>query len=97
MAGELVPHPCDRREPLAPWKADHLYVGDEGMVLCGRCMGVESTYRPWCWSDLGPMRSDRSISLGPIEVERAPGTFITKGTMVVRCETDQYAARPERE
>ncbi len=94
---KALPRLCDLREPMHPWKADHLYVGDEGTILCGSCMGVESTYRPWCWSDLGPMGPDRSIPLGPFEVERGPGNFVTQGTMVARCETNQYAARPERE
>ena len=71
-------HPCDRRDALAPWKPDHLYVGDSGEILCGRCMGVESTFTPWAWSDLGPMGPDRSI--------RWEGTDL-------RCETDRYVFR----
>lgn len=98
MTGELAKaHPCDGREPMSPWQATHLYIGDDGQVLCGRCMGIESTYRPWCWSDLGPMAPDRSISLGPMLVERGPGNFVVQGTMTCRCETDQYAFRRERE
>ena len=99
MAGEHARrHPCDDgREPLQPWKANHLYVGDDGQILCGRCMGIESTYRPWCWSDLGPMRADRSIDLGPMLSERGPGNFVVQGTMIVRCETDTYAVPRERE
>jgi hypothetical protein len=89
MARELAKkHPCEIREPLHPWKATHLYIGDNGQVLCGRCMGVESTFRPWCWSDLGPMAPDRSITLGPTEVERGPGNFVIAGASVWRCETD---------
>jgi hypothetical protein len=73
-------HPCDRREALAPWKPDHLYIGDDGVVLCGRCMGVESTYTPWAWSDLGPMGPDRTL--------RYPGH-----PMDLRCETNRYVRR----
>jgi hypothetical protein len=63
-----------------------------------RCMGVESTFRPWCWSDLGPMAPDRSITLGPIEVERGPGNFVAMGVTVWRCETDPESfLRRERE
>ena len=72
-------HPCEGREALAPWRADHLYVDDSGEVLCGRCMGVESTYKPWCWSDLGMMGPDCSVTI--------------HGTLC-RCETDRYARRP---
>ena len=71
-------HPCDERDALAPWKPDHLYVGDDGRVLCGRCMGVESTFTPWAWSDLGPIGPDRSL--------RGEATGL-------RCETDRYVAR----
>ncbi len=71
-------HPCTRRQPLAPWKADHLYVGDSGEVLCGCCMGVESTYMPWAWSDLGPMDAERTVRVD---------------SLVLLCETDRYAVR----
>ena len=69
-------HPCTQRTPLAPWKADRLYVGDSGQVLCGGCMGIESTYVPWAWSDLGPMDAKRAV--------RVDG-------LTLRCETDRYA------
>ena len=71
-------HPCDGREALAPWQPDHLYVNDDGQILCGRCQGVESTYKPWAWSDLGPMNTDRSVTID--------------GTKH-RCETDRYTHR----
>jgi hypothetical protein len=86
-------HPCDRLEPMKPWQANHLYIGDSGQTLCGRCMGTESTYTPWAWSDLGPMGPDRSVTLGPMKLEIAPGHFVMQGPTKVRCETDQYAAR----
>jgi hypothetical protein len=66
---------CELRKASAPWQSNHLYVGDSGEVLCGNCMGIESTYTPWAWSDLGPMRLDRTIDWDG---------------MVVRCEMDQY-------
>ena len=69
---------CDMRKASAPWRSNHLYVGDSGEVLCGNCMGIESTYTPWAWSDLGPMTPDRTV---------------TWDGMVFRCETDQYANR----
>jgi hypothetical protein len=47
-------HPCDLRKPNAPWKDNHLYIGDTGEVLCGCSMGIESTYTPWAWSDSDP-------------------------------------------
>jgi len=75
------PHPCDLRKANAPWKANHLYIGDRGEVLCGTCMGIESTYTPWAWSDLGPMTPDRTV---------------TWDGMVFRCETDQYANRGDK-
>ncbi len=75
-------HPCDHRKAFAPWKSDHLYVGDSGEILCGRCMGIESTYAPWAWSDLGKMNPDRSVIL---MFEGRPTTY--------RCETDRFAAR----
>ncbi len=37
-----------------PWKASNLFIHDNGEVLCGDHMGVESTYQPQAWSDLGP-------------------------------------------
>ena len=80
MTSENRSHPCERREAFSPWKPDHLYVGDSGEILCGRCMGVESTFTPWAWSDLGPMGPDRTVSVA--------------GT-VLRCETDQYTVRHE--
>jgi hypothetical protein len=79
--------PCDRKAN-APWKPDHLYVGDNGEVLCGSCMGVESTYRPWCWSDLGEMRPDRSITYPPMLVGVGPGRLVPQGTTTYRCEND---------
>ena len=97
MARELAQNPCEGREPLQPWKANHLYVGDDGEILCGRCMGIESTYRTWCWSDLGPMGTDRSIDMGPMLTERGPEGFVARGAIIVRCETDRFASRPETE
>ena len=78
MSSNRSPHPCDGRAALAPWRADHLYVGDSGEVLCGRCLGIESTFTPWAWSDLGPMGPDRTVCW--------------EGS-VLRCETDRYARR----
>jgi hypothetical protein len=97
MARVHANHPCEGREPLKPWKANHLYIGDDGRVLCGRCMGVESTFRPWCWSDLGPKGADGSITLGPMLVERGPGNVVPMGTMTLRCEIDSYTYPRERE
>ena len=85
-------HPCDVRDALEPWKADHLYIGDDGEVLCGRCMGVESTYRPWCWSDLGRMDADRSVTRPPEYIDVAPGRSELVPSTAYRCETDRYAA-----
>src|SRR5216684_267800 len=82
-------HPCDRLEPMKPWVADHLYIGDSGQVLCGRCMGTESTYTPWAWSDIGRMAPDRTVTLGPMKLEIAPGHFVLQGPTKARCETDQ--------
>ena len=83
-------HPCEGREPLHPWRANHLYIGDDGRVLCGRCMGVESTYR------LGAMSPARSITVGPLVAERG-SQLVSMGPMTMRCETDAYAAPRERE
>ena len=41
-------------------------------------MGIESTYMPHAWSDLGPMRPDRTVDWDGL---------------IVRCETDRYAHR----
>ena len=81
MQATNTPHPCELRKPMKPWKANHLYVGDSGETLCGRCMGIESTYTPWAWSDLGPMRPDRTVDWDG---------------MIIRCETDRYAHRKPR-
>ena len=97
MARVHANHPCEGREPFEPWKANHLYIDDDGRVLCGRCMGVESTYRPWCWSDLGPMNPDRAITMGPMLVERGRGNVVPIGPMTLRCETDTYVVPRERE
>ena len=97
MARPLAPHPCDVRKPLHPWKGNHLYIGDDGEILCGRCMGVESTYKPWAYSDLGPMGPDRSIDLGPQLTELGPEGYLAQGSFIARCETDRYASRPETE
>ena len=35
------------------WSPTHLYIDDHGECLCGAHMGVESTYMPHAWSDLG--------------------------------------------
>ena len=81
-------HPCERREPLGSWKSDHLYIGDGGEVLCGRCLGIESTYTPWAFSDLGRMDVDREVKLTPEAIrqmkEDVPGLSIRAW----RCETD---------
>ena len=90
-----APHPCDRREAFGPWKPNHLYIGDSGEVLCGRCMGTESTYTPWAWSDLGVMRPDRTVVLPPMFIEVAKGRLVLQGASAQRCETDRYAKRPE--
>ena len=73
-------HPCDRSEAFKPWMPDHLYIGDSGEVLCGCCMGIESTFTPWAWSDLGPVGPDRSLRYGD-------------DPTVLRCESDRYAYR----
>ena len=76
-------HPCMHREALPPWENGHLYLGDEGRVLCGRCMGIESTYTPWAFSDLGRMDGDRKvvIAVRPLAGGRPVPTEF-------RCETD---------
>lgn len=89
MPKHSVPlHPCERREAFVPWKPDHLYIDDSGQVLCGACMGVESTYTPWAWSDLGRMDGDRKVTFHRSElgrlVERLPGP----ATIEFRCEID---------
>ena len=94
-ASDAPTHPCDGREPFAPWRSDHLYVDDRGQVLCGRCMGIESTYMPHAWSDLGTMGADRTVVLGPMWLEIGPGQKVLKGATAYRCETDQYAVRRE--
>jgi hypothetical protein len=90
MKAEHQPHPCDRRDAFAPWRADHLYVGDSGQVLCGRCMGVESTYTPWAWSDLGRMAADRSLTVSGTWRPGRPGEWVRVEPLVLRCETDRY-------
>ena len=35
------------------WNPTHLYIDDGGFCYCGGHMGVESTYMPHAWSDLG--------------------------------------------
>ncbi len=84
-------HPCDRRKALAPWKPDHVYIGDTGEILCGRCMGIESTYTPWAWSDLGKMGPDRSVTRPPEPIEMGRGNLVHVESMAYRCETDRYA------
>ena len=39
------------------WNLTHLYINDDGVCYCGRHMGVESTYMPHAWSDLGETAS----------------------------------------
>ena len=78
-------HPCLHREALPPWESDHLYIGDEGRVLCGRCMGIESTYTPWAFSDLGPIEADRAVLV--------PGHLTGGNPITLHCETDEYAVR----
>ena len=94
MAGELAKSRCEGRKPLHPWKANHLYVGDDGQILCGSCMGIESTYRPWGWSDLGPMAPDRTVTLPAMKIEIGRGRWVEREATAYRCETDQYA-RPK--
>ena len=84
-------HPCDGREAMKPWKAAHLYIGDSGQVLCGRCMGVESTYMPHAWSDLGGMGADRTVVLPPMWIELGKNHKVLQGTTAYRCETDPIA------
>ena len=82
------PHPCQRRDAFAPWKPDHLYIGDDGQVLCGGCMGTESTYTPWAFSDLGRMDGDRKvvIAVRPLAGGRPEPTEF-------RCEIDHAHRR----
>ena len=84
-------HPCEGRKAMKPWKANHLYIGDDGRVLCGNCMGVESTYMPHAWSDLGAMGSDRTVVLPPMWIELGPGQKVLQGATAYRCETDRYS------
>jgi hypothetical protein len=91
MATKAPAHPCDRGKAFEPWKADHLYIDDDGRIACGRCMGVESTYKPWAYSDLGQMASDRTVTLPPMWIELGTGQKVLQGAMAYRCETDQYA------
>ena len=93
MAGTKAVHPCDVRKPLAPWKKDHLYIDDRGEILCGACMGVESTYTPWAWSDLGPMAPDRTVTVPAVKVEVAPGRWVEHERTAYRCEHDFPAVR----
>lgn len=37
----------------SPFKPDHLYIDDDGRVSCGKHIGVEATFKPWAFSDLG--------------------------------------------
>ncbi len=91
MAATAPPHPCDRGKAFEPWRADHLYIGDNGEILCGRCMGTESTYVPHAWSDLGEMGADRTVVLSPMWIEMGPGQKVLQGATSYRCETDKYA------
>jgi len=86
-------HPCERGKAMKPWKADHLYIGDSGQVLCGRCMGTESTYMPHAWSDLGAMNAERAVLLPPMWIEMGPGHKVLQDASTWRCETDKYAHR----
>jgi len=81
-------HPCDRREALKPWKPDHLYIGDSGQVLCGRCMGVESTWMPWAWSDLGRMDAHREVKFPPDVAAGLGKDWPELSIREFRCETD---------
>lgn len=86
-------HPCLHREAFPPWENDHLYIGDSGHVRCGRCMGIESTYTPWAFSDLGRMDAERKVVLrvpplsnvGEGPSRPVPTTF--------RCDTDDAYRR----
>lgn len=84
-------HPCDRRKPFAPWKADHLYIDDDGRILCGACQGIESTYKPWAFSDLGRMGPDRSVTRPAERVEMGPGRLVEVESRTYRCELDPAA------
>jgi len=83
------PHPCEGHEPLAPWRADHLYINDLGVVLCGRCMGVESTYMPHAWSDLGKMDSDRKIAFTREQIGQSIAGLPGAEGLGMFCETDR--------
>ena len=43
----------NRESGFGVWNPAHLYINDSGICYCGRHMGVESTYMPHAWSDLG--------------------------------------------
>ena len=81
-------HPCEHREAFAPWKPDHLYIHDSGQILCGRCMGAESTWTPWAWSDLGPMDSDRKIAFTREQIGQSIEGLPGAESLVMRCEVD---------
>jgi hypothetical protein len=91
MATKAPEHPCERGKALAPWKANHLYIGDNGEIRCGRCMGIESTYMPHAWSDLGAMGADRTVVLPPMWIELGAGHKVLQGATAYRCETDRYS------
>ena len=96
MAETKAPaHPCEGRAAMEPWRADHLYIGDSGEVLCGRCMGIESTYMPHAWSDLGAIGADRTVVLPPMWIELGKNHKVLQGATAYRCETDRYAIRRE--
>jgi len=86
-------HPCMHREALPPWESDHLYLGDRGEVLCGRCMGIESTYTPWAFSDLGPVDGDRKVILTVPPLPDAGGRPLPARPTEFRCETDDAHRR----
>jgi hypothetical protein len=83
------PHPCERVKALDPWRPDHLYINDSGFVLCGRCMGVESTYSPWAWSDLGKIDADRKIEFTREQIGQSIEGLPGAEDLVMRCETDR--------
>ena len=85
---EAPPHPGARRVAFAPWKPGHLYIDDSGQVLCGRCMGVESTYHPWAWSDLGAMDADGRVTFRRTELGRLFEGLSGPETVEFRCELD---------
>lgn len=45
--------PANRDGGFGIWNPRHLYINDGGVCYCGGHMGVESTYVPHAWSDLG--------------------------------------------